>query len=108
MTGSGVPIGPNTRANARPVTQATDDPSWRVADPNNAAYSTAGSTFATGATVTAGRAIYLNCSASGSVTMSLSGGGSLAYPVTTGANVLPFAVTSVSADTASCTHQNVN
>ncbi len=92
-------------ARTPPLNAAGQSP---VADPNNAAYSAAGSTFATGATVTAGRAIYLNCSASGSVTMSLSGGGSLAYPVAAGANVLPFAVTAVSADTASCTHQNIN
>lgn len=101
-------LGQATKAGSQPVAIASDQGSLTVADPNNAAYSSVSATFATGATVTAGRAVYLNCSASGSVTMSLNGGGSLAYPVTAGGNVLPFAVTSVSADTASCTHQTIN
>ena len=79
-----------------------------VSDPNNAPYSSAGAPFATGTTVAAGRAIYLNCPAAGTVTMTLSVGGSIAYPVTAGASVLPFSVVQVSADTASCTHQTIN
>lgn len=101
-------LGPKTAAGSQPVTLPTDQGAIPTADPNNAAYSAFGPTFAIGATVAAGRALYLNCTASGSVTMTGSGGGSIAYPVTAGANVLPFAVTQVSADTASCTHQTIN
>ncbi len=93
---------------ARPVSLASPLPSSK---PNNAAFGTVVSVPTVGgSTVAAGRSIGIVVTAAGNVSMQLSGGGTLVWPVNVGGNILPFAVTAIntSGTTATATYANLN
>lgn len=78
-----------------------------ISDPNTAPIGTFGTPFAVGATVAPGRELYANCTVAGSLTMMGAGGGTITYPVIVGGNRISYAITSITASTATCTtYQN--
>lgn len=56
-----------------------------------------------GAAITARRAVQVNCSVAGTITLLFAGGSTLPVPVNAGLSILPFAVTGVSASSAVAT-----
>ena len=79
-----------------------------VTDTNSAAFSTA-TAFTVGAgAVTAGRSVGVNCTSAGTVTFTMSGGGSYTVPIVVGYQTFPFAVTGATATTGTATYANLN
>lgn len=79
-----------------------------VSDANNAPYSKA-TAITVGTPITASRGVAADCTAGGTVTLTMAGGGSLSWTVAPGHQNQPYSVTGVSAaGGAACTFYGLN
>ena len=79
-----------------------------VTDTNSAAFSTATAFAVGGSAVTAGRSVGVYCTSAGTVTFTMSSGGSYTVPIVVGYQTFPFAVTGATATTGTATYANLN
>lgn len=79
-----------------------------ASDPQNAPITSATVLTVGGSAVTAGRGIAINCTVAGNVTVALSGGASHTFPVVAGYTLYPYAVTQVTASTATAVFSNMS
>ena len=82
--------------------KAVCPPALATADVNDAPFASEAA-MTVGATVAATRSVKVRCTAAGTATFAMAGGGTSAWDVTVGTQTLPISVTGVTASTGTCT-----